>query len=201
MGTEKNESYKNTQLVEADGTGVINLVKKRGANRLFWPAGQSGHSGRRFRLGADGALTVGNSFSTSSGGLLDIAAGAALALDYHEAASRLGNELAVRRNACLQQGTGSGCGRNVSTGFFRAICGEAPADGNHAESGIQSGESRKLVSVTEGNTLSFADAVRQERKVRYATGRNADSGWIYRELDVYSGLTLNVQGEANGRCS
>lgn len=60
-------------------------------------------------------------------------------------------------------------------------------------SGIQSGESRKLVSVTEGNTLSFADAVQRE-KVRYATGRDADGSWIYRELDVYSGLTLNVQG-------
>lgn len=60
-------------------------------------------------------------------------------------------------------------------------------------SGIQSGESRKLVSVTEGNTLFFADAVQRE-KVRYATGRDADGSWIYRELDVYSGLTLNVQG-------
>lgn len=27
-GTEKNESYRNNQLVESDGTGVINLVKK-----------------------------------------------------------------------------------------------------------------------------------------------------------------------------
>lgn len=34
----------------------------------------------------------------------------------------------------------------------------------------------------------------QREKVRYATGRDADGSWIYRELDVYSGLTLNVQG-------
>lgn len=43
-----------------------------------------------FRLGADGALTVGIPFPLPPAACLDIAAGAILALDYHEAASRLG---------------------------------------------------------------------------------------------------------------
>ena len=196
VGTEKNESYKNTQLVEADGTGVINLVKKGSGEQTVYSGrlGSLDIQGGVFRLGADGALTVGNSFSTSSGGLLDIAAGAALALDYHEAASRLGG-MNWRSAGTLV--FNKGLVLDVD-GTFQLDSSVQFAEGSlltviMPASGIQSGESRKLVSVTEGNTLSFADAVQRE-KVRYATGRDADGSWIYRELDVYSGLTLNVQG-------
>ena len=67
VGTEKNESYKNTQLVEADGTGVINLVKKGSGEQTVYSGrlGSLDIQGGVFRLGADGALTVGNSFSTA----------------------------------------------------------------------------------------------------------------------------------------
>lgn len=196
VGTEKNESYKNNQIVEADGTGVIHLVKTGSGEQAIYSGrlGRLDIRGGVFRLGADGALTVGELFSTSPGGLLDIAAGAALTLDYHETASRLD------RMNWKSAGTlvfNKGLDLDVD-GTFQMDSSVRFAEGSLLtviipESGIQSGDTRKLISVTEGNSLSFADAVQRE-KVRYATGRDADGNWIYRDVDVYSGLTLDVQG-------
>lgn len=90
-GTEKNESYKNGQAIEADGTGTINLVKKGSGEQTVYSGrlGSVDIRGGVLRLGPGGSLVIRESLSTSSGGLLDIAAGAALTLDYHETASRL----------------------------------------------------------------------------------------------------------------
>ena len=200
-GTEKNESYKNGQVIEADGTGTINLVKK-GAGEQTIHSGRLGRvdiQGGVLRLGPGGSLTLAEAFSTSSGGLLDIASGAALTLDYHETASRL--------NGANWQSAGTlvfnkGLVLDMD-GTFRMDSSVQFAEGSLLtviipESGIRSGESRKLVSVTDGHTLSFADAVQKE-KVRYATGRDADGNWIYRDIDVYSGLTLDVQGGGQGQ--
>ncbi len=200
-GTEKNESYKKGQVIEADGTGTINLVKKGAGEQII----HSGRLGRVdiqdgvLRLGPGGSLTLAEAFSTSSGGLLDIASGAALTLDYHETASRL--------NGANWQSAGTlvfnkGLVLDMD-GTFRMDSSVQFAEGSLLtvtipESGIRSGESRKLVSVTDGHTLSFADAVQKE-KVRYATGRDADGNWIYRDIDVYSGLTLDVQGDGQGQ--
>lgn len=196
-GTEKNESYKNGQAIEADGTGTINLVKKGSGEQTVYSGrlGSVDIRGGVLRLGPGGSLVIRESLSTSSGGLLDIAAGAALTLDYHETASRLdgmnwqsAGTLVFNKGLVLD-----------TAGTFRLDSSVQFAEGSLLtvavpESGIQSGESRKLISVTDGNTLSFADAVQKE-KVRYAEGRDADGNWIYRDIDVYSGLTLNVQGD------
>lgn len=63
------------------------------------------------------------------------------------------------------------------------------APGPDAESGI----SRKLVSVTDGHALSLSEGVHKEI-IRYAEGKDADGNRIYRDIDVYGGITLNVQG-------
>lgn len=200
-GTEKKESYKNGQALEADGTGSINLVKK-GAGEQTVYSGRLGNvdiRGGVLRLGGGGSLTVGEAFSTSSGGLLDIAAGAVLTLDYRETASRL--------NGASWQSSGTvvfnkGLVLDMD-GTFRMDSSVQFAEGSVLtvlipESGIQSGESRKLVSVTDGHTLSVADAVQKEI-VKCATGRDAGGNWIYRDIDVYSGMTLNVEGDGNGQ--
>ena len=197
-GTDKKESYRNDQMVKADGTGVINLVKKGSGEQTIYTGslGSLDIQGGTLRVGPNGSLVLGNSLSVSGTGLLDIASGATLALDYRETASRL-SRMNFQSSGTLLFHEGLVLDTD---GTFELDSSMRFSAGSlltvvMPESGINAGESRKLISVTEGHTLSFADDVQVE-KVRYSTGeKNADGNWIYRVIDVYNGLTLDVQGD------
>lgn len=197
VGTDKKESYNNAQLVAADGTGVINLIKKGSGSQTIYAAslGALDIQGGTFRIGENGLLTLGSSLSVSGGGLLDMASGAHLVLNYQETASRL--------NGMNFQSAGTvvfNKGLVVDmAGTFALDSSVRFAAGNMLtvvvpEAGINAGESRTLVSVTNGHTLTFEDDVQVE-KVRYTTGKDNEGNWIYQEIDVYNGLTLDVRGD------
>ena len=195
-GTADRDSYTTGKVIEADGTGIINLVKKGTGTQTLYAAhlGSLDIQNGTLRIGEGGGITLKDGFSMSSGARLDIASGASLTLNGSARASELalmsiqssgtitfGHELVMDMEGTLEL--------DSSVRFSHGSMLTVNAPGPDAESGI----SRKLVSVTDGHALSLSEGVHKEI-IRYAEGKDADGNRIYRDIDVYGGITLNVQG-------
>lgn len=195
-GTADRDSYTTGKVIEADGTGIINLVKKGTGTQTLYAAhlGSLDIQNGTLRIGEGGGITLKDGFSMSSGARLDIASGASLTLNGSARASELalmsiqssgtitfGHELVMDMEGTLEL--------DSSVQFSHGSMLTVNAPGPDAESGI----SRKLVSVTDGHALSLSEGVHKEI-IRYAEGKDADGNRIYRDIDVYGGITLNVQG-------
>lgn len=195
-GTADRDSYTTGKVIEADGTGIINLVKKGTGTQTLYAAhlGSLDIQNGTLRIGEGGGITLKDGFSMSSGARLDIASGASLTLNGSARASELalmsiqssgtitfGHELVMDMEGTLEL--------DSSVQFSHGSMLTVNAPGPDAESGI----SRKLVSVTDGHALSLSEGVYKEI-IRYAEGKDADGNRIYRDIDVYGGITLNVQG-------
>lgn len=90
-GTADRDSYTTGKVIEADGTGIINLVKKGTGTQTLYAAhlGSLDIQNGTLRIGEGGGITLKDGFSMSSGARLDIASGASLTLNGSARASEL----------------------------------------------------------------------------------------------------------------